>query len=112
MQLSRPLSRDELARTSFMFDKLQSIEETYEDLTRQMTDPAIISDQSVYSKVTKQHRDLEPLVEKHRALKKAQEDMDGAREILRDSTDDEMRQMAELELTELEAKREELESEL
>ena len=95
-----------------MFEKLQSIEETYEDLTRQMTDPEVISDQSIYSKVAKQHRELEPLVEKHRALKKVDGDLEGAREILRDSTDEEMREMAELELSELETRREQLEEEL
>ena len=95
-----------------MFDKLQSIEETYEDLTQQMSDPVVISDQSIYSRVAKQHRDLEPLVAKHRALKKVDEDLEGAREILRDSTDEEMREMAELELSELETRREQLEEEL
>jgi peptide chain release factor 1 len=95
-----------------MFERLQSIEQTYDDLTRQMTDPAVISDQSLYTKVTRQHRELEPLVEKHRALKKLEGDIEGAREILRDTTDEEMRQMAELELAELEEKREVVESEL
>ncbi len=95
-----------------MFEKLQSIEQTYDDLTRQMTDPAVISDQSVYTKVTRQHRELEPLVEKHRALRKLESDIEGAREILRETTDEEMRQMAELELTELEEKRESVESDL
>ena len=43
-----------------MFDKLAAIERTYDELTQQMTDNEVISDQSRYTKVTKQHRELEP----------------------------------------------------
>ena len=46
-----------------MFDKLEAIEKTYDDLTEQMTDPGVIGDQTRYTKVAKQHRDLEPVVE-------------------------------------------------
>ena len=45
-------------------------------------------------------------------MKKLEEDIEGAREILRDTTDDEMREMAELELAELEEKRAAVEAEL
>ncbi len=40
----------------------------YEELTQQMTAPAVIADQTRYTKVAKQHRDLEPIVEKYREL--------------------------------------------
>ena len=95
-----------------MFDKLDSIEQTYEELSSKMTDHEVISDQSLYSKVAKQYRDLEPVVEKYRELRKIDSDLAGAREILRDATDDEMKEMAELELGELEGRRERIESEL
>ena len=95
-----------------MFEKLESIERTYEELTQQMTDPAVISDQSRYTKVTRQHRELEPVVEKYRALRKLDADIAGAREILRDTTDAEMRELAEIELAELEEKRTATEAEL
>jgi len=95
-----------------MFEKLETIEKTYEDLTQQMTDLTVISDQSRYTKVTKQHRELEPVVEKYRALRKLDEDLAGAREILRETADAEMRELAEVELADLEAKRAQVESEL
>ncbi|MBX3279765.1 MAG: peptide chain release factor 1 [Acidobacteria bacterium] len=95
-----------------MFEKLDSIEKTYEELTAQMTDNAVISDQSLYTKVARQHRELEPVVEKYRELKKIDADIAGAREILRDSDDAEMREMAELELADLESRRERAEAEL
>jgi peptide chain release factor 1 len=39
-----------------MLEKLDAIEEKYEDLTRQLSDHEILSDQSRYAKVAKQHR--------------------------------------------------------
>ncbi len=95
-----------------MFEKLESIERTYEDLTQQMTDPAVIADQSRYTKVTRQHRELQAVVEKYRALRKLDEDIAGAREILRETTDAEMGELAEIELAELEEKRAAAEAEL
>ena len=45
-----------------MFDKLASIEQKYEELTGQLADPEMLADQSRYSKIAKQQRDLERLV--------------------------------------------------
>jgi peptide chain release factor 1 len=95
-----------------MFEKLESIEKTYEELSLQMTDPSVISDMTLYTKVTKQHRELEPVVERYRALKKLESDIAGAREILSETADAEMREMAELELTDLEVQREQAEADL
>ncbi len=95
-----------------MFDKLEAIEKTYEELTQQMTDNAIISDQPRYTKVTRQHRELEAIVEKYRELKKLEGDIAGARQLLAETTEAELRELAELELTENEAKLEQVQEEL
>ncbi|HKX29565.1 MAG TPA: peptide chain release factor 1 [Blastocatellia bacterium] len=95
-----------------MFEKLEAIEKTYEELTQQMTDPGIIGDQVRYTKVAKQHRDLEPIVEKYRELCKLDKDIAGAREILRDTDDEEMRELAAAELPEIEERRIQVENEL
>src|SRR5215813_12468640 len=78
-----------------MFEKLEAIERTYEDLTQQMTDPAVIGDQARYAKVAKQHRELEPVVEKFRELRKLDGDIEGAKELMRDADDEEMRAAVE-----------------
>lgn len=95
-----------------MLDKLESIERTYEELTNQMTDPSIIGDQTRYTKVAKQHRDLEPIVEKYRELRKLDNDITGAKELLRETIDAEMRELAELEMPDLEERRIKVEEEL
>ncbi len=95
-----------------MFEKLEAIEKTYEELTRQMTDPAVIGDQARYTKVAKQSRDLEPVVEKFRELRKLDRDIAGARELMREAEEEEMREMAAAELPELEERRAGVENEL
>ncbi|NDD63621.1 MAG: peptide chain release factor 1 [Acidobacteria bacterium] len=85
-----------------MFEKLEAIEKTYEELTNQMMDPAVIGDQTRYTKVTRQHRELEGVVAKFRELKKLTRDIDGARELIRENDDAEMRELAAAELPELE----------
>ncbi|MGE0102494.1 MAG: peptide chain release factor 1 [Blastocatellales bacterium] len=95
-----------------MFEKLEAIEKTYEDLTQQMTDPEVISDQTRYTKVARQHRELEPIVEKFRELCKLDRDIEGSRELMREADDEEMRELAAAELPELEERREAVESDL
>ncbi|MGI8555458.1 MAG: peptide chain release factor 1 [Pyrinomonadaceae bacterium] len=86
-----------------MLEKLAQIEKSYEELTAQISSPEIMSDMSVYAKTMKQHRSLSEIVGKYREVKKTQEDLSGAKEILELTDDDEMRQMAESEIAELEA---------
>jgi peptide chain release factor 1 len=95
-----------------MLEKLEAIEKTYEELTQQMIDPSVIGDQGRYSKAARHHRELEPVVEKYRELRKLDTDITGTREILRDVNDEEMRQLAALELPDLEEKRTQVENEL
>jgi peptide chain release factor 1 len=95
-----------------MFEKLASIERTYEELTQQMTDPEIIADNARYSRIARQQRELEPVVEQYRALKKLDDDIAGAKQILAETSDAEMRELAELELADLEERRAQAEADL
>ncbi len=87
-----------------MFEKLAQIERSYEDLTAQVSSPEIMSDMKAYAKTMKQHRSLGEIVEKYREVKKLQEGLAGARELLDAADDDEMREMAQAEIDEIEAK--------
>jgi len=94
-----------------MFDRLEQTEERYEDLGRQLSDPAIVNDQANYRKVSKQHRDLEETVEKFREYRKLRDGVSEAKAMLGES-DAEMRSMAEEELATLEPKLATVEEEL
>ncbi len=86
-----------------MLEKIAQIEETYEELNQQLSSPDITADIDQYTKLMKQHNALGEIVEKYREVKKMQEDLDGAREVLEATEDTDMRELAELEITELEA---------
>jgi peptide chain release factor 1 len=84
-----------------MFDRLDQIEERYEELGRQLSQPNIVSNQENYRRVSKQHRDMEPTVEKFREYRKLRDGVAEAKAMLGES-DAEMRAMAEEELASLE----------
>jgi len=88
-----------------MFEKLAQIEKSYEDLTAQISSPEFMSDMTSYAKAMKQHRSLGEIVEKYRDVKKLQEGLSGAQELLAAAGDDpEMREMAQAEIDEIESK--------
>jgi peptide chain release factor 1 len=95
-----------------MFDKLVSIEEKYEELTNQLSDPETLTDQQKYARIAKQHRDLEEVVAKYREYKALARGIGETREMLDAEDDAEMLQLARAELAELEQRRDAVETEL
>ena len=87
-----------------MFEKLAQIEKSYDELTAQISSPEFMSDMSMYAKLMKQHRSLGEIVEKYREVRKMQEGLQGAKELFDAADDDEMREMATLEIGEIEEK--------
>jgi peptide chain release factor 1 len=92
-----------------MFDRLEQLEARYEELGLQLSDPKIVNDQENYRKVSKQHRDMEPTVEKFREYRKLHTAVADAKAMLADA---DMRDMAQAELDELEPKLAAVEGEL
>ncbi len=96
-----------------MFEKLKGIEERYEELSRQLSDPRVITNTSEYQRLAKDHAELSILVEKYREYNEVLKEMDQVLEMLRDPrTEEELRKLAEMELKDLERKREALEIDL
>ncbi len=91
--------------------RLDQIEVRFEELTRQMADPAIISDGDQYRKITKAHSELSEVVGKYREWKEASSQLAQARAMLSDA-DAEMQQMAQEEIVHLEPRIAEIEQEL
>ena len=85
-----------------MFDKLDFILEKYEELSKKVSDPEIIADQPVWQKHIKEMGEMEPIVKKYREYKSAKQGIDEAKEILEMEDDAELKEMAKLELSELE----------
>ena len=96
-----------------MYDKLDFIQSKYEELSLKVSDPAVIADQAVWQKYAKEIGEMEPIVQKYGEYKKVVESIKDAKEILSDSSsDDEMRELAKMELSDLEGQDEKLSEEL
>jgi len=95
-----------------MFDKLEFIEEKYEDLSHKISDPEIIADQNQWKKLVKEHADIEPLVEKFREYKSVLKGIEDSEEMLKEEEDKELLEMIRMELDDLEEKKAALEEQL
>jgi peptide chain release factor 1 len=95
-----------------MLDKLEQIVSRYEELSQELSSPELLSNPSAYGKAAKQHRTLGEVVQKYQAWKSLKKELDDARELLDTSDDDEMREMALLEVDSLQEKIEAADKEL
>jgi len=95
-----------------MLEKLEQIEAHYEELTTQLSAPDLMSDQTAYVKAAKQHRSLGDIVKKYRTWKSLKEELDGATELAAAADDDEMKEMARVEVETLQAQIAQTEMEL
>ncbi|TAG68282.1 MAG: peptide chain release factor 1 [Oscillatoriales cyanobacterium] len=98
---------------SYLLDKLKSVEQTFHELTRRMADPDVARDNYEFQRVAKARSSLEEVVDTFDLWKTTQEDLVGARQVLKEAASDrEMQLMAGMEVEELESKLENLESRL
>ena len=84
-----------------MFNKLDFIVEKYEELSMKVSDPDVIANQTLWQKHIKEMGEMEPIVNKYREYSKAKESVAEAKEML-ESGDEELRELAKMELSELE----------
>ena len=86
-----------------MLDKLAGIEARYNEIERLMGDPTIAQDYEKVGELNKERSGIEDIVKAYQDYIKQVADLKGARELLKETDDAEMREMAELEIEELEA---------
>ncbi len=92
--------------------KLEGLRHKFEEIGQQITDPAVIGDMKRYISLNKEYRELEPLVEAYDKFKNILSNIDSSREILSSEKDEEMRDMAKMELESLTQQQAELEEEI
>ncbi len=95
-----------------MFDKLEGLENRYKELENLMSDPEIINDQAKFREYSKEYSSLKEIVEKYGEYKQVESDLEDARELLEEESDEEMRNSFKEEVEELEAKKQSLEEEI
>ncbi len=95
-----------------MFDKLEAIVERLKEITEQLNDPNVVSDQNKFKKLMKEQSDLQPIVEAYEEYKKCKETIDESLAILEDESDEDIKDLAKEEMNEAKDRQAELEDEL
>jgi len=95
-----------------MFDKLDEVETLYEELEKRMSDPTLVNDMDEYRRVHKQYSDLTEIVAAYREYKSTLRQLDETEQMLKGSLDDDMRDLAQMELDELKEGRTSMEERL
>ncbi|HEY2458207.1 MAG TPA: peptide chain release factor 1 [Candidatus Acidoferrum sp.] len=93
-------------------EKLDQLDNRYQEMTQQLSSPDVASDSSRFQKLAKQHSELEQIVNKHREFKQIEKDLAGAHQMVVESEDADMRHMAQEEEKLLITRKDQIEREL
>jgi len=92
-----------------MLEKLEAIYKRWEEIERQIADPEVMSDMKRYIKLSKDFKELQPVVNAYKEYKLVIDNIASAKDILSKEKDNEFREMAKNELDELHAKKDSME---
>ncbi len=95
-----------------ILDKLEGVFDRYKEVERLLSDPSVASNQENYVKLSKEYKNLEPIINAYKELKNIIENIESSKIMLHDEDDDEMKQMAKDEIDTLTKRKEELEEEI
>ena len=84
--------------------RLETVKIRFEEVSQLITDPDVIADMKRYVKLNKEYKDLEKIVKEAKAYEQIVDTIATAKEILAEESDPELREMAKMELEELEPK--------
>ncbi len=87
-----------------MFEKLDIVVNRFYEVEKMIADPAVIADRDKYQKLTKEHYDLADLVAKYLELRGIEKSIAETKEGIEAETDAEMKELMELELSDLSEK--------
>lgn len=95
-----------------MIDKLEPIVIKFEEVRQKLSDPSIMEDIKEFTRLSKEYKDLEDVKIIYDKYKDVLSNLKNTKEILGSERDDEMREMAKMELSDLEEEKEALENEI
>ena len=95
-----------------LLQKLEAIYIRFVEVGKLIVDPEIIADMKRYVRLNKEYKDLEELVDVYKRYKSLIDNLKSSRELLKAESDPEMREMAKMEIDELEQLRPEMEEEI
>ena len=92
--------------------RLDGLKLKYEEIGQKLTDPEVIADVKQFIQLTNEYKELEPIIETSERFRTATANLAEAKDILANDKDEEMREMARMEISELEPALEKLEEEI
>ena len=95
-----------------MLERLNKVEERYERLAHLMADPAVAQDYGRVAQYAKERSGIEDIVDVYRAYKDTVEELEETKTLLTDDADPELRELAEVEVADLQTRLDELEPQL
>ena len=95
-----------------MLQRLEFLEQKYEELSIKISDPEVMANQKEWQKLCKDHSELEVITLKYREYKNVLEEIDYNKEVINNESDKEFRELAQEELKELQVKKDTIEREL
>ncbi len=95
-----------------LVEKILGLKQKHEALQEQLADPQVISDMKRYVQLSKDYKELSPVIKAGMAYKKVVEDIEAAKDIIANEKDEELREMAKMELSELEPRLPDMEQEI
>jgi|UniRef100_A0A7C3V4B5 peptide chain release factor 1 len=82
-------------------DKLENLEKQYLDLEQRLADPEVIRAQDIYQKLMKEHAELAPLIQAFRRYRQLQKELAESQSLLKEESDEELKNMAREEIQSL-----------
>jgi len=95
-----------------MIEKLEELKLRFEEVGQLLMQPETVKDMKKFSQLNKEYKDLEKIVGKYNQFQDARNHLQQAKEVLQKEKDEEMREMAKMEIDELQPKIEKLEENL
>ena len=93
-----------------ILSRLDGLKLKYEETGQKLTDPEVIADVKQFVQLNKEYKELEPIIETSERYRTALANLAEAKDILSNDKDEEMREMARGEITELEPAIEQMEA--
>src|SRR5688572_4552442 len=95
-----------------LIDKLEAIRQRFLEVEKNLSDPDVTSDRKRFAALSREYKELQKLVEKQSEYQNVLSNLDHSKAVVQNEKDDEFREMAKLEMTELEQKKDAIEEEI
>ena len=90
-----------MADTNSLLEKVLSLEGKFQSLQEQLSSPEAMADMKKYVQLNKDYKELEPIIQAGKQYEKMVEDLSAAKDILVNEKDEELREMARMEIAEI-----------